>query len=102
MIRINATRHHLNGVHTGSNVILNQHKIESWPAACNWAHELSCSPDWPEVVIELENCETGERLDLSRYAQRTKNEFPVEKILLELPEDVYKLEVLTPRRRKDD
>lgn len=102
-MKINATRHHLNGVHTGYDLPLFHFQgFLTWIEACEWAHNVSCDPNLPEIVTELENCENGDKLDLSRYTQRTKTELPLEKILLELPEDMCKLEPLTPRRRKDD
>lgn len=104
MVKCNFKRHYLNGVHCGQDVKNTQFNMPSWEQACMWAHEVSTDPELPDVVFELENCDTGEHLDLTRYDQRTKNEIPVRKktSLLAMPDDPFILLPPIPQRRKED
>lgn len=101
-ILVNFKRHYLNGVHCGETFENVKFKMQSWEWACEWAHHMSVSLQTPEIIIELENHTTGDKLDLSMYHQRTVNEAPVKKVLRDMPANMFKLVEPTPQRRKDD
>lgn len=101
-IKVNFKRHYLYGVHCGETFSNYDFKMTSWQWACEWAHLMSCSQSAPEYIVELENVETGEVLDLSRYSERTINQKPIKKPLRDKPQNPYKLVPYIPQRRSTD